>query len=77
MSGGKGRQVQQSETERRAINLREQTELANQIQLNEDQERRMRAMQRGGRKLLLFNSVLGVKEPQQQQQQTATMGVRS
>jgi hypothetical protein len=36
----------------------------------------MRAMQRGGRKLLLFNNVLGVK-PQQQQQQTATMGVRS
>lgn len=38
----------------------------------------MRALQKGGRKLLLFNDVLGVK-PQQQapQQQTATMGVRS
>jgi hypothetical protein len=36
----------------------------------------MKAMTRGGRRLLLFNDVLGVK-PQQQQQQTATMGVRS
>ncbi len=38
----------------------------------------MKAMQRGGRRLLLFNDVLGIKpQPQQQQQQTATMGVRS
>lgn len=77
MSGGKGRQVQQSEEERRAINQREQTELATRIQLDADQERRMKAMSRGGRKLLLFNDVLGVKPQQTQQQQTATMGVRS
>lgn len=37
----------------------------------------MKALQRGGRKLLLFNDVMGVKPQQPKQQQTATMGVRS
>ena len=77
MSGSKGRVVQPSDEERRAINQREQTELATQIQLDADQERRMRALHRGGRKLLMFNSFLGTKEPPPQKQQTATMGVRS
>lgn len=76
MGSKKGKVVQPSEEERKAINMREQTELAREIQMSADQERRLRAMQRGGRKLLLFKDVLGVQKGQQQQQ-TATMGVRS
>ncbi len=77
MAGSKAKVVQPSEQERQAINLREQTELARRIQLNADQERRLNTIQRGGRKLLLFKNVLGTEQGQGQQQQTATMGVRS
>jgi hypothetical protein len=77
MGGKSGKTVQPSEAERRAINEREQMELARELQFNADQERRLNMFQRGGRKILLYKDVLGTKGGQQQQQQTATMGVRS
>ncbi len=73
----KGKTVQASETERAAINDREQVELARRIQLSADQERRMKALATGGRRLLMFNAVLGTQQQPQQQQPVATMGVRS
>ena len=78
MASGKAKVVQPSEQERGAINTREQMELARRIQMTEDQERRMNALQRGGRKLLMFNSFMGAKEkPAAPAGLAATMGVRS
>jgi hypothetical protein len=63
-----------SDEEREAIQQREQAELQKNIQLTADQERRMKAMQTGGRRALLFNSVLGTKDPAAQP--AANMGTR-
>ena len=48
-----------SKDEQEAISARERTELAEKIQLTEDTERRMRAARTGGRRMLLFDSILG------------------
>lgn len=63
-----------SDEERKAISERERNELAEKIQLTAETERRMREARTGGRRLLLFDSVLGTSK--NSKTGTATMGVR-
>jgi hypothetical protein len=65
-----------SQQEQEAITARERTELAEKIQLTQETERRMRDAQRGGRRLLLFDSILGTGGSKTGTQTTATMGSR-
>ena len=66
-----------SAEEKEAISSRERNELAEKIQLTSDTERRMKSARIGGRKLLLFDSILGTAAGAKTGTgNTATMGSR-